>query len=65
MDPTKRRARVHELKSYILNQGYAIPLFWQNWTRVISSDVGGVGDMPSNFLKMDLADVWLRSGGKP
>lgn len=65
MDPTKRRARVHELESYILNQGYAIPLFWQNWTRVISSDVGGVGDMPSNFLKMDLADVWLRSGGKP
>jgi len=30
---------------------------------VISSDVGGIGDMPSNFLKMDLADIWLKSGG--
>jgi len=65
MDPAKRRQRVQELESYILDQGYAIPLFWQNWTRVIASDVGGVGEMPSNFLKMDLADVWLRSGGKP
>jgi peptide/nickel transport system substrate-binding protein len=65
MDPAKRRLRVQELESYILDQGYVIPLFWQNWTRVISSDVGGLGEMPSNFLKMDLADVWLRSGGKP
>lgn len=64
MDPVKRRQRAQELESYILDQGYVIPLFWQNWTRVISSDVGGVGDMPSNFLKNDLADIWLRSGGK-
>lgn len=65
MDPAKRRARVLELETHVLNQAYAIPLFWQNWTRVISSDVGGIGDMPSNFLKMDLADIWLRSAGKP
>lgn len=65
MDPVKRRALVLELETHVLNQAYAIPLFWQNWTRVISSDVGGIGDMPSNFLKMDLADIWLKSGGKP
>ncbi len=64
MDPAKRRQLVQALETYILEQGYALPLFWQNWTRVISADVGGIGDMPSNFLKMDLADVWLRSGGK-
>ena len=61
VDPVKRRARVHELESYVLNQAYVMPLFWQNWTRVISSEVGGVPDMPSNFLKMELSDVWLRS----
>ena len=60
VDPVKRRARVHELESYVLNQAYVMPLFWQNWTRVISNEVGGVPDMPSNFLKMELSDVWLR-----
>lgn len=63
MDPAKRRALVLELETYLLEQAYALPLYWQNWTRVISSDVGGIGDMPSNFLKMDLADIWLKSGG--
>lgn len=61
IDPLKRRAIVHELESYVLNQAYVLPLFWQNWTRAVSSEVGGISDMSSNFLKMELSDVWLRS----
>jgi peptide/nickel transport system substrate-binding protein len=64
LDLPTRRQRAQELEEYVLNQSYVIPLFWQNWARAISSDVGGLDDMPSNFLKLDLADLWMRTGGK-
>lgn len=66
-DVSARRAKVMELEEYILQQAYVLPLFWQNWTRTISNDLQGLDALPSNFLKLDLSDIWLRSGaaGKP
>lgn len=64
LDPKVRRERVRELESHILDQAYVLPLYWQNWTRAISTEVRGVGELPSNFLKIDLADVWLTPAGK-
>lgn len=64
-DPKQRMQRVREMEDYILNQSYAIPLFWGGWTRTISKSVGGLGDTPTNFSKLDLADIWLRGDKKP
>lgn len=60
LDPRERKARVQELEAYIVQEAYALPMFWQSWRRTISSDVGGLQDMPSNLLKTDLSDIWLR-----
>lgn len=62
VDPVKRRVRVQEMEAYLIEQAYVLPMFWQSWRRGISSDVGGVTDMPSNFLNLDLASYWLRTG---
>lgn len=64
LDPVARAARVKELEAYLMDQAYVLPLFWQDWRRVISSDLVGLEKpMPSPYLKIDLADLWLRSGG--
>ncbi len=65
LDPKIRERRVRELEDYLFQQAYALPLFWQDWRRAISSDVGGLNmELASPYLKIDLADIWLRSGGK-
>ncbi len=64
LDPAKRRQHVLDLEAHALEQAYVIPLYWQEWQRAISKDVGGLKAMRSNFLKVNLADIWLRSGGK-
>lgn len=64
-DPRLRLQRVREMEDYILGQAYAVPLFWGGWTRTISKTVGGLGDTPTNFSKLDLADIWLRGDKKP
>src|SRR5690606_34545444 len=63
VNPEKRRVRVQEMEKYLIEQAYVLPMFWQAWRRGISTDVGGVVDMPSNFLNLDLSNYWLRSGG--
>jgi peptide/nickel transport system substrate-binding protein len=62
-DPAKRHVLVQEMEKYMVEQAYFLPMFWQSWRRGISVDLGGVGDMPSNFLNVDLSRYWLRSGG--
>lgn len=63
--PKARAARVRELEEYLLDKAYVLPLFWQEWRRAISSDVGGLErELATPYLKIDLADIWLRSGGK-
>ncbi len=59
LDPAQRRVRVQEMEKYVIEQAYVLPLFWQSWKRAISNEVGGLDDMPSNFLMQDLADLWL------
>lgn len=63
VNPEQRRVRVQEMEKYLIEQAYVLPMFWQAWRRGISTDVGGVVDMPSNFLNLDLSNYWLRSGG--
>lgn len=63
MDSGKRVALVQQMEKHILDNAYVIPLYWMEWQRAISKDVGGLRSMPSNFMKVSLADVWLRSGG--
>lgn len=65
MDSKAREAKVRKLEEYLLDKAYVIPLFWQDWQRAISSDVGGLEmELASPYLKTDLSDIWLRSGGK-
>lgn len=63
-DPEKRRVRVQEMEKYMIDQAYFLPMFWQSWRRGIAVELGGVGNMPSNFLNVDLSRYWLRSGDK-
>lgn len=63
LDPAMRASRIKELETYLFDQAYVLPLFWQDWRRVISSDIGGLSKpLASPYLKIDLADIWLRSG---
>ena len=64
LDPAQREKKVQEMEKYIVDRAYVAPFYWQSWRRAISTDVGGLGDMPSNMLKTNLQDIWLRSGGK-
>ncbi len=64
LDPAKRRLRAQEMEAYLLEQAYVLPLFWQEWRRAVSKDIGGIDAMASNFLKIDLGDIWLKSGGR-
>lgn len=64
LDQGARAVRVKALEDYLFEQANVLPLFWQDWRRAISSDVGGLNmDLASPYLKIDLADIWLRSGG--
>ena len=65
MDPKARAPKVRQLEEYLMDKAYVLPLFWQDWQRAISSDVGGLEmELASPYLKTDLSDIWLRSGGK-
>lgn len=60
LDPKSRLKKVRELESYLMQQSYVMPLFWQSRRRVIDAGVHGLeGDYPSNYVKLDLADIWL------
>lgn len=61
MDVARRTALVQQMEKHIVDNAYVIPLYWMEWQRAISKDVGGLRSMPSNFMKINLADVWLRT----
>lgn len=55
-----RLLKVRELEAYLMQKSYVMPLFWQNRKRVIDSRLRGLeGDFPSNYVKIDLADIWF------
>lgn len=54
-----RRKKVQDLEAYLMEKSYVMPLFWQVRKRVVDSQLRGLGDPPSNYLKLDLSDIWL------
>lgn len=63
MDTARRTVLVQKMEKHIVDNAYVIPLYWMEWQRAISKDVGGLRSMPSNFMKINLADIWLRNAG--
>jgi len=62
-NPQSRKQRVRELEAYLMEQSYVMPLFWQSRKRVMDAQLRGLeGDLGSNYVKIDLADVWLDAG---
>jgi len=62
-NPQTRKQRVRELEAYLMEQSYVMPLFWQSRKRVMDAQLRGLeGDFGSNYVKIDLADVWLDTG---
>jgi peptide/nickel transport system substrate-binding protein len=60
LDPALRLKKVRDLEAYLMQQSYVMPLFWQSRKRVIDSRLHGLGgDYASNYVKIDLADLWL------
>lgn len=59
-DPQARLKKVRDLEAYLMQQSYVMPLFWQSRKRAIDSRLHGLeGDYGSNYVKLDLADLWL------
>jgi len=59
-NPPSRLRKVRELEAYLMQQSYVMPLFWQSRRRVIDAHLHGMeGDYPSNYVKIDLGDLWL------
>jgi peptide/nickel transport system substrate-binding protein len=65
LNPETRKAKVRDLEAYLLQQSYVMPLFWQSRKRVIDAQLHGLeGDYPSNYVKLDLADIWLEPSAR-
>lgn len=59
LDPAKRRELVVELESYLINQGYVIPVFKSNRQIAISKQVQGYIGLPTQHANQDRAEIWL------
>lgn len=64
LDPKLRKQRVQDLEAYLMQQSYVMPMFWQVRKRVVDSQLRGLGDPPSNYLKLDLSDLWLEAAAR-
>lgn len=64
-NPQTRLQRVRDLEAYLMENSYVMPLFWQSRKRVIDAQLQGLdGDYGSNYVKIDLADLWFDTGAK-
>ena len=59
LDPKARLRKVQAMEAYLMDKSYVMPLFWQVRKRVVDTALRGLGDPPSNYLKIDLSDIWL------
>jgi peptide/nickel transport system substrate-binding protein len=60
-----RTKRVREMEAYLMQKSYVIPLFWQSRKRAVDARVRGLENEPqSNYLNLDLADIWLEKGSQ-
>ena len=61
LDAKARVRKVQDLEAYLMEKSYVMPLFWQVRKRVVDSQLRGLGDPPTNYLKLDLSDLWFDS----
>ena len=64
LDPKARLKKVQDMEAYLIEKSYVMPLFWQVRKRVVDAQLRGLGDPPSNYLKLDLADLWLEPAAR-
>lgn len=64
LDPKARTRKVQDLEAYLLEKSYVMPLFWQVRKRVVDSQLRGLGDPPTNYLKLDLSDLWFDTAAR-
>lgn len=64
LDAKARRKKVQDLEAYLMDKSYVMPLFWQVRKRVVDSQLHGLGDPPSNYLKLDLSELWLDASAR-
>ena len=59
LDSKSRTRKVQDLEAYLIEKSYVMPLFWQVRKRVVDNQLQGLGDPPTNYLKLDLSDLWF------
>ncbi len=64
LDVKARIRKVQDLEAYLIEKSYVMPLFWQVRKRVVDSQLRGLGDPPTNYLKLDLSDLWLDTAAR-
>lgn len=65
INPQTRRQKVRDLEAYLMQKSYVMPLFWQSRRRAVDAHVRGLrDDHASNYLQLDLADLWLDPAGR-
>jgi ABC-type oligopeptide transport system substrate-binding subunit len=65
LNTVSRTKKIRDMEAYLMQQSYVIPLFWQSRKRAVDSKVHGLElDHPTNYLNLDLAEVWLDNGGR-
>ena len=64
LNAANRRKKVQDLEAYLIEKSYVMPLFWQVRKRAVDSQVRGLGDPPTNYLKLDLSDIWLDASAR-
>lgn len=55
----QRKAILQEAEAWMLNQAYVMPFFWGRRTVVMASEVRGYTPSHSNWVGLDLAELWL------
>ena len=64
LDTKARTRKVQDLEAYLMEKSYVMPLFWQVRKRVVDSQLRGLGDPPTNYLKLDLSDLWFDTAAR-
>ncbi|WP_232428880.1 ABC transporter substrate-binding protein [Aromatoleum toluclasticum] len=59
-DAAQRLAMIRGIEEYVLDQAYALPLFWGRRTTVVDAKLQGYVPAPTNYVGQDLAHYWLR-----
>lgn len=59
LDPAKRKETLAQMSRRVMDQAYYAPLFWANRIIVSNAKLKNWKLAPSQFLNLDLADVWL------